>query len=142
MVRALVLPVRKKWFDQIRAGTKTEEYRLVNDYWQKRLGGGDFSEIVVTHGYPRKGDAERRITFPWRGFTRKTVTSEEWGNEPVEVFAIKLAPERSYDVTVWDVVNGDVIKSAYDADDDELNEIEEQYRDEPGIEIQIEERSL
>lgn len=50
----LILPLKRKWFDQIKAGTKTEEYRLCNDYWRKRLVGKSFEvmdmpvhEVVV-----------------------------------------------------------------------------------------------
>ena len=33
----LVLPIKKKWFDMIKLGVKTEEYREVKDYWVNRL---------------------------------------------------------------------------------------------------------
>lgn len=36
----LVLPLKAEYFDAIRDGTKTEEYRLANDYWIKRLTVG------------------------------------------------------------------------------------------------------
>ena len=86
----LILPLKRKWFEQIKAGTKKEEYRLHNEYWSKRLIGKEFDRIVLTLGYPKRDDHERRIVLPWRGFGMKIITSEEWGNIPQQVFAIKL----------------------------------------------------
>ena len=43
-----------------------------------------------------------------------------------------------YEVTVWDITNGDIVRKAWDADDDELAEIEAEHRDEPTHEVQIE----
>lgn len=86
----LILPLKRKWFEQIKAGTKPEEYRLDNDYWRKRLVGKTFDCVILTLGYPKRDDHERRIVLPWRGYTMKTIQSEEWGNIPQRVFAIKL----------------------------------------------------
>ena len=33
----LVLPVKEVYFKQIKDGSKTEEFRLQNEYWSKRL---------------------------------------------------------------------------------------------------------
>lgn len=33
----LQLTLKKKWFDMIRSGAKTEEYREIKDYWDRRL---------------------------------------------------------------------------------------------------------
>ena len=90
----LILPLKGKWFEQVKAGTKPEEYRLDNDYWRKRLIGKNFDRVIVTLGYPRRDDTERRIVFPWNGYTMKTITSEEWDNQPQIVFAIKLEKEK------------------------------------------------
>jgi len=43
-----------------------------------------------------------------------------------------------YEVTVWNVVDGDILEVNYEASQRDLDEIEERYEDEPGIEIQIE----
>lgn len=63
----LIIPVNGVYFDQIKAGTKTEEYRLVNDYWSKRLEGRDYRYVVMTRGYPKADDASRRLVLHWRG---------------------------------------------------------------------------
>lgn len=86
----LVLPLKRKWFDQVKAGQKLEEYRLDNDYWRKRLIGKQFNRVILTLGYPRIDDHERRIVLPWRGYKMKTIISEEWNQKPQRVFAIQL----------------------------------------------------
>ncbi len=95
----LVLPLKAEYFDAIRDGTKTEEYRLANAYWSKRLiVGGErgilhrsFAGIVLTNGYPSRDDHSRRLELPWKGFTRKTITHPHFGPNPVEVFAIDVS---------------------------------------------------
>ena len=32
-----ILPIKKKWFDMIKSGEKTEEYREIKPYWTKRF---------------------------------------------------------------------------------------------------------
>ncbi|MBO0125163.1 ASCH domain-containing protein [Agrobacterium sp. OT33] len=95
----LILPLKAEYFDAIRAGTKTEEYRLANAYWTKRLiVGGErgilhrsFDSIVLTKGYPSRDDQSRRLELPWNGFTIKTITHPHFGPDPVEVFAIDVS---------------------------------------------------
>lgn len=89
----LILPVKKKWFNLIKSGQKTEEYRLVNDYWKKRLVGKTYDRVIVTLGYPQKDDFDRRLVFIWGGFEIKTIVHEEFGNRSIEVFSIKLGCE-------------------------------------------------
>lgn len=86
----LILPLKRKWFEQIKAGTKHFEYRLDNDYWRKRLVNRDYDNIIFTLGYPKKDDKSRRIIKPWFGYEMKEIIHEEWGNVPKKVFAIKI----------------------------------------------------
>jgi hypothetical protein len=86
----LYLALKEEYFDAIRAGTKPEEFRLVSPYWTKRLEGQQFDGIVLTKGYPKRGDPERTMELPWRGFTRKTITHPHFGPAPVEVYAIEV----------------------------------------------------
>ncbi|EAQ5647929.1 ASCH domain-containing protein, partial [Salmonella enterica] len=51
--RILHLPVKKIYFDQIKSGEKPDEYRLVTDYWIKRLEGREYDEVHVKCGYPK-----------------------------------------------------------------------------------------
>jgi len=91
--RTLLLPLKRKWWDQIKSGAKVEEFRLANAYWTKRLEGRTYDEVVLTLGYPKRDDLSRRIVLPWRGVTRKRVVSDEWQGEEREVFAIRLTPD-------------------------------------------------
>lgn len=91
MSRNLTIPVKGVYFDQIKAGTKVEEFRLVTEFWRRRLLGRSYDTVTLTRGYPPASDPERRLTLPWRGFIMKTITHEFFGPEPVEVFAISVA---------------------------------------------------
>lgn len=89
-MRTLTIPLKGEYFDQIKAGTKPEEYRLVTDYWRKRLEGQHFDKIVLTRGYPAADDSARRLEKPWRGYIERTITHPHFGPEPVRVFAIRV----------------------------------------------------
>ena len=89
-MRILTLNVTAEYFDAIKSGVKTEEYRLVKPYWQKRLEKS-FNEVHILCGYPRKDDNSRRLVFPYRGWIRKEITHKHFGSKPVDVFAIQLA---------------------------------------------------
>lgn len=91
MKRTLTIPVKGIYFDQIKAGTKLEEYRLLTDYWRKRIAGRVYERIVLTRGYPKSNDTERRLVLKWRGYKLKRITHPHFGNEPVEVFAIDVS---------------------------------------------------
>ncbi|MGH0004115.1 hypothetical protein ACQU0X_28925 [Pseudovibrio ascidiaceicola] len=86
----LTLPLKAIYFDQIKSGEKLEEYRLVTPHWEKRLENRSYESIILTSGYPKKGDTSRRIKSPWRGVRRTFIQHEHFGPDPVEVFAIKV----------------------------------------------------
>lgn len=86
----LTIPLKGEYFDQIKAGTKPEEYRLVTSYWRKRLEGRHYDRIVLTRGYPKTDDHERRLVKPWRGYIERTILHPHFGPEPVRVFAIRV----------------------------------------------------
>lgn len=92
----LTIPVNGVYFDQIKAGTKVEEYRLVTPFWRKRLEGRTYDRIVLTRGYPKANDTASRLIRPWRGFIVKMIAHPHFGPDPVEVFAIdvRLKDER------------------------------------------------
>ena len=91
-MRNLTLAVKGEYFDAIKAGTKTEEYRLCTPYWMKRLASpfGLYDRIVLTRGYPRRDDADRRLVLPWQGYDIKTITHPHFGPDPVTVYAIQV----------------------------------------------------
>lgn len=88
----LILPLKREYFEAIRDGTKTEEYRLCTPYWKKRLASqfDGYERIVLTLGYPARDDHSRRLMRPWRGYTIKTITHPHFGPEPVQVYAIPV----------------------------------------------------
>ncbi len=86
----LYFALKAEYFDAIKAGTKQYEYRLNSPYWRKRLYGKQFSKIVITKGYPKKDDKERRIERPWLGYTRTRIKHPHFGDKAVNVFAIKV----------------------------------------------------
>lgn len=86
----LQLAVKREYFEQIKSGDKKHEYRLRNAYWAKRLVGREYNEVVITLGYLKRGDTERTLVFPYRGFFRTTITHNHFGEQSVDVYAIIL----------------------------------------------------
>lgn len=89
-MKTLTLNLKREYFEQIKLGIKTEEYRLCTPYWTKRLEGKIFSKVIIKLGYPRKDDKGKEMIFPWNGYKIKTISHKHFGEEPVEVYAIKL----------------------------------------------------
>ena len=87
----LRLHLKGEYFNAIKAGTKLEEYRLVNPHWEKRLVGRVYDDVEFCLGYPKKGDSTRRILLPYRGYKIKRITHKHFGGNEVEVFAIQIA---------------------------------------------------
>jgi hypothetical protein len=87
----LILFVKKKYFDQIKSGEKTEEYREIKGYWTKRICGKVIEKIFICGGsHAEKRTAENTLEFPWKGYEIKTIAHEFFGENPVLVYAIKL----------------------------------------------------
>ena len=86
----LVLPLKREYFEQIKAGEKPEEFRLCTPYWAKRLEGREDDRVVLTLGYPAKDDSERRLVRPWRGFVKRQISHPHFGSVPVDVYAIDV----------------------------------------------------
>lgn len=97
----LYLPLKRIYFEQIKAGTKLKEFRLDNPYWRKRLEDKNYDQLVLTLGYPAAGDHDKRLTLPWRGFVKETITHPHFGNVPVDVFAIAVDVREKIDVAVF-----------------------------------------
>ena len=73
----LTFNLKKQWFDKIKSGEKTHEYRLATDYWMKRISkqsqwnelrqkGSNkkipLFDITFCCGYPKKDDKEKRLS--------------------------------------------------------------------------------
>ena len=87
----LHLPLKGEYFDQIKAGAKPFEYRLQTPYWVNRLVGRQYESVIFMRGYPKKGDTERRLKMPYRGYIERIITHPHFGPEPVKVYAIRSA---------------------------------------------------
>ena len=86
----LHLHVKKQYFDEIKNRQKIYEFRLMNEYWEKRLVGRHYDGIVICCGYPKKDDTTKRLEFKWHGAFETTITHDHFGNKPVFVYAIRL----------------------------------------------------
>lgn len=89
-MRTLTLSLKGEYFTAIKAGTKLEEFREVTPYWRKRLEGREYDQIVLTLGYPKRDDSDRRLVLPWQGYRMTTITHPHFGTAPVDVFAINV----------------------------------------------------
>ncbi|HAW0682108.1 TPA: DUF551 domain-containing protein [Escherichia coli] len=89
-VANLQLAVKGEYFDAMIRGEKTEEYRLCNNYWNKRIMFREYDRLIITKGYPKRDDSSRRIDVPYDGYEIKTITHPHFGDKPVKVFAIKV----------------------------------------------------
>lgn len=90
MARDLRIAVKREYFEAIKSGEKIDEFRLVNDYWKKRLFDKDYDTVTITLGYPKKGDKDREITSRYIGFTVECIQHKEWGYAEAVVFAIPV----------------------------------------------------
>lgn len=90
--RILTLNLKTEYFNAIRAGEKSEEFREVKPYWTTRLKGREFDEIHILKGYPAKDrrDGENCLVRPWRGITQKVIVHPLFGPVPVRVYAITV----------------------------------------------------
>jgi hypothetical protein len=86
----LILNVKDIYFQQAKSGLKTEEYRLDNEYWRKKLEGESYDKIIYCSGYPKREDTKKRIVYPYVGWSRKIIIHPHFGDNQVKVFAIVL----------------------------------------------------
>lgn len=67
----LTFNLKKEWFEKIKSGEKTHEYRMMTDYWKKRVGNvlkrltprekREGVKCFFCLGYPKADDKERRL---------------------------------------------------------------------------------
>lgn len=81
------MTIKKQYFDEIKAGTKTEGYRLVKPHWVNKLVGKEYTHIIFQNGYSRNAP---RIEAEYLGYEVKNIKHVFFGNEDVSVFALKL----------------------------------------------------
>ena len=81
-MRILHLVLKRRWYEMIERGEKTEEYREIKPYWTKRIGLYD--AVKFSYGYTK-----RTMMFEC-----KTISvgkgRKEWGAPDSDVYIIKL----------------------------------------------------
>lgn len=112
MNKELHLSLKKKWFEMTKSGIKTEDYREINEYWERRLFTKDatdhmkeccdnyggcmhveyldfkkFDHNVMTLGYPSNDDKERILKLEHKGIEIRT-GNPEWGAEPEKLYFV------------------------------------------------------
>lgn len=100
----LHLSLKQIWYDLIESGEKLEEYRLINDYWVKRLVQKvylpidavpmvfikPYTHVELSLGYPKADDWSRRMLFEIESISIGR-GNMNWGAPADEdVFKIKL----------------------------------------------------
>ncbi len=90
-MRKITFNLNREYFDQVKTGEKTEEYREVKPHWTNLLEGKNFDEVHICLGFPPKDDHAKRLVFPWRGYSiKENFIHPVFGNKPTTVYAIKL----------------------------------------------------
>lgn len=92
----LQLSVKKKYFDEIKAGIKPFEFRLRTDYWYKRLVDRNYDTLIFTLGYPKKEDINRRLIMAYHGYEEQTIVHPFFSDQPVDVFAIRIVLDNKF----------------------------------------------
>ena len=86
-MKILYLTLNKKWFDLIKSGEKTEEYREIKPYWEKRFEGINSGMLHFKNGYSKKAP---HFIIELKG-TEIREGKEEWGAEKgKKYFVLKL----------------------------------------------------
>ena len=67
----LTFNLKKEWFEKIKSGEKTHEYREVKPYWQKRLLNNPSGYICFCLGYPKENEAYKRLYAKIKNITIK-----------------------------------------------------------------------
>jgi len=86
----LIFNLKKVWFDKIKNGEKTHEYREVKPYWDKRIQNAIKEQMVfddetdedcpcicesldceLVCGYPSKDDTSKKIRAKIKSITKK-----------------------------------------------------------------------
>lgn len=92
-MRTLKLTLKKKWFDMIESGAKTEEYREITQYWINRLLT-DFSTDATKNPIKLNGGSYNVIDFNQVHFFNGAHFSERLDNFKIECKGISIGTGR------------------------------------------------
>lgn len=85
------MTLKKKWFDMILSGIKTEEYREMKPYWEKR-----FTNYFGKH-YDFLSDTP---TVVWNNQKKNIIFRNGYGNDKLE-FTAECTISEGYGKTEW-----------------------------------------
>lgn len=88
-MKTLHLHVNFEYFDQIKDGTKKEEYRE-SDKWKAKLDANNYTNIRIYRGY-QKASPETVIDLPYKGYIEKTITHKHFEDKETKVCAIDVS---------------------------------------------------
>lgn len=86
-MKTLHIIIKRKYFDQILSGKKTKEYRLVKEYWVKKIVGKNYNTITFQAGYSKNSP---KMIVEYLGFDIVNLKHEFFGNDTVVVFSLNL----------------------------------------------------
>ena len=86
--KILHLHLTFQYFDEIKAGKKSEEFRNA-EYWRPRLDAGNYTHIRLWRAYQKKSP-ETVIDLPYKGYELKTITHPHFDNVQTLVCAIDV----------------------------------------------------
>jgi hypothetical protein len=84
MINELKLIIKRKYFDMILSGKKTEEYREIKKYYINKFVNKTYDKIILQAGYSKTAD--RLIA----NIESIKIQKKEFGLFSFEVFVIKL----------------------------------------------------
>lgn len=92
IMKTLHLNLHRKWFDMIKSGEKTEEYREITPYWMNRLTEvkdgkrvyKEFKSVTFSNGYRKDRD---QVVVEFK-FTSRGTGNTQWGAEPGKKYFI------------------------------------------------------
>lgn len=87
VMKKLTIVIKRKYFNEILAGTKKEEYRLVKPYWVERLVDKNYTHLIFQSGYSKKAP---RLQAEYLGYEVRNIRHDFFGDDEVPVFALRL----------------------------------------------------
>jgi hypothetical protein len=86
-MKDLFLILKSEYFDYIKSGRKTSEYRLLTEYWLNRLTSKQWKHVTFQLGYAKNAPRIRKKIV---SIEIVTIEHKFFGCNPVDVFEIKL----------------------------------------------------
>lgn len=89
-MRNIIFNLKREYFNQIKSGEKKFEYRLMTDYWRKRLENKDYDLIILKLGYPSDSEKDKILVAKYIGYEIQKIKHKHFGEHEVDVYAIKI----------------------------------------------------